>query len=110
MNGPSVESYGATSAIASSYWRRGGVLRSSSCRKALDQSPHDLAIGRRGFCQLADRDSGNQPTSILAISRVVERGSTARFVCGVPPCDGKAVSRFGDRLFAVPLRLLWESA
>ena len=32
-----------------------------------------------------------------------------RFVCGVVLYDGEASLGFGDRLFAVPIRLLWET-
>lgn len=32
-----------------------------------------------------------------------------RFACGVVLYDGEAVVRFGDRLYAVPIRALWES-
>ena len=33
-----------------------------------------------------------------------------RFVAGVVLYDGTATARFADRLFAVPLRQLWEAA
>jgi hypothetical protein len=31
-----------------------------------------------------------------------------RFVCGVVLYDGETSARFGDRLFAVPIRRLWD--
>lgn len=33
-----------------------------------------------------------------------------RFAAGVVLYDGEATARFGDQLFAVPIRSLWETA
>lgn len=40
--------------------------------------------------------------------RKLAAASGARFACGVVLYDGESIARFGERLFAVPLRLLWE--
>lgn len=32
-----------------------------------------------------------------------------QFPAGVVPCDGEATVSFGDSLFAVPIRALWET-
>ena len=32
-----------------------------------------------------------------------------RFACGVVLYDGEVSARFGDRLYAVPIRRLWET-
>ena len=40
--------------------------------------------------------------------RKLRSASGERFVCGVVLYDGENALRFGDRLFAVPLRALWE--
>lgn len=49
------------------------------------------------------------PADFRGLRKLRERAG-ARFVCGVVLYDGKAVTRFDDRLFAFPLRLLWENA
>lgn len=41
--------------------------------------------------------------------RKLRDAAGARFACGVVLYDGSATVRFGDALFAVPLRQLWES-
>lgn len=49
------------------------------------------------------------PSDFRGLRKLRERAG-ARFVCGVVLYDGRAVTPFDDRLFAVPLRLLWGSA
>jgi uncharacterized protein len=41
--------------------------------------------------------------------RKLKEAAGARFAAGVVLYDGEAASSFGDRLFAVPLRSLWDS-
>jgi uncharacterized protein len=42
--------------------------------------------------------------------RKLRDAAGARFVAGVVMYDGSAVVAFGDRLFGVPVRRLWEHA
>lgn len=42
--------------------------------------------------------------------RKLREAAGTRFACGVVLYDGRATIRFGDSLFAVPLRHLWERA
>ena len=42
--------------------------------------------------------------------RKLKDAAGKRFVAGVVLYDGEATAPFGDRLFAVPLRTLWEKA
>lgn len=42
--------------------------------------------------------------------RKLQDGAGKRFTAGVVLYDGEATARFGDQLFAVPVRRLWEAA
>ncbi len=59
--------------------------------------------------RLAGARVGDQPTSGLAISRWVKAAAGKRFAGGVVLYDGEVSASFGDGLFAVPLRALWET-
>jgi hypothetical protein len=41
--------------------------------------------------------------------RKLAEATGKRFVAGVVLYDGETSARFGDRLYAVPIRALWES-
>ena len=42
--------------------------------------------------------------------RKLKDAAGKRFVAGAVLYDGEATAPFGDRLFAVPIRTLWEKA
>ena len=42
--------------------------------------------------------------------RKLQASTGRRFAAGVVLYDGEATARFGDQLFAVPVRRLWEAA
>lgn len=42
--------------------------------------------------------------------RKLKEDAGTRFTCGVVLYDGEMSARFGDALFAVPIRALWESS
>lgn len=61
----------------------------------------------------ADTRSCNQPILKAAIFRglrALQRAEKRRFESGVVLYDGETCAPFGDRLFAVPIRVLWEYA
>lgn len=41
--------------------------------------------------------------------RKLQSGTGNRFICGVVLYDGETSVPFGERLFALPIRLLWET-
>jgi uncharacterized protein YbjT (DUF2867 family) len=41
--------------------------------------------------------------------RKLRGAAGAKFAAGVLPCDGETSASFGDRLYAVPIRALWET-
>ena len=66
----------------------------------------------QGLHQLAGIEVKAAATVTSADFRGLRRLKTAagtRFVCGAVLYDGEACASFGDGLFAVPIRLLWET-
>ena len=48
--------------------------------------------------------------SLDALPRLLALAAGVRFASGVVLYDGETTARFGDQLFAVPIRRLWEAA
>lgn len=69
-------------------------------------------VAERGLFELAGievKASGTVTSRDFNGLRKLQKAAGERFKAGVVLYDGEATLGFGNRLFAVPIRLLWES-
>jgi uncharacterized protein len=76
-----------------------------------DDAEVDIVIerGARAVAGIEVKASATVTTSDFRGLRKLKEASGHRFASGVVLYDGETSASFGDRLFAVPVRALWEN-
>ena len=69
-----------------------------------------LEAGRQRIAGIEVKASATVTAADFKGLRKLQAGAGKRFAAGVVLYDGEATARFGDQLFAVPIRRLWEAA
>jgi hypothetical protein len=66
-------------------------------------------LGARDVAGIEAKAAASATSADFRGLRKLREAAGARFAAGVLLCDGETSASFGDRLYAVPIRALWET-